>query len=61
MIPCSIGAPVWSRTVLDVMDGSGLNRVLLLVVRFRELILDVQFMVDCINLSALFLLGIVMV
>ena len=45
--------------VFDVLNGSGFDRVLLLVVWFGEFILDVEFSVDSVDFFALFFFGIV--
>ena len=43
--------------VFDVLNGSGFDRVLLLVVWFGEFILDVEFPVDSVDFFALFFLA----
>ena len=63
MEPCSVGGANAIEenmyVVLDIENGAGLDRVLLLVIWLREFVLDVEFAVNRVDLGALFLFSVI--
>ena len=63
MEPCSVGGARAveknMNVVLDIENGTRLDGVLLLVIRLREFVFNVEFSVDGVDFGALFFFGVV--